>query len=67
MEGPEHRIKIESELGRTIARALSLATLLAVLGLLGALGWLFVIYPDSDGPSAEVEEVVRSLRGVLCE
>jgi UPF0755 protein len=32
--------------------------LLAVLGLLGALGWLFVIYPDTDGPASEVEEVI---------
>jgi UPF0755 protein len=58
VEGPEQPIKVESEVGRTIVRALSLATLLAVLGLLGALGWLFVVYPDSDGPLGEVEEVV---------
>lgn len=50
-------MKAESDFGQTIVRALSLATLLAVLGLLGALGWLFVIYPDSDGPANEAEEV----------
>ncbi|TNF62224.1 MAG: hypothetical protein EP303_04330 [Deltaproteobacteria bacterium] len=58
MEGPEQPIKVESDVGRAIARAFSLATLLAVLGLLGALGWLFVIYPDTDGPPSEVEEVI---------
>lgn len=58
MEGPEQPIKVESDFGTTVARGLSLATLLAVLGLLGALGWLFVVYPDTDGPPSEVEEVV---------
>ena len=58
MEGPGQPIRVESDIGGTIAWALSLATLLAVLGLLGALGWLFVIYPDTDGPASEVEEVV---------
>jgi len=48
---------VESDLGSGIARALSLVTLLAVLGLLGAMGWLFVIYPDTDGPASDVEEV----------
>jgi UPF0755 protein len=58
VEGPEPPIKVESDFGSTVAWALSLATLLAVLGLLGALGWLFVIYPDTDGPPNELEEVV---------
>ncbi len=58
MEGPEQPIEVESDFGSTIARALSVATLLAVLGLLGAIGWLFVIYPDTDGPASEVEEVI---------
>lgn len=58
MEGPEQSIKIESDVGATIARALSLVTLIAVLGLLTVLAWLFVVYPDSDGPSGDVEEVV---------
>ena len=58
MEGPEQPIKIESDLGATIVRVLSLATLLAVLGLLCALGWLFVVYPDSDGPAGHDEELV---------
>ncbi len=57
MDGPGQPIKVESDLGSAIAQALSLATLLAVLGLLGALGWLFVIYPDTDGPPSTVEEV----------
>ena len=51
-------MKIESDLGRGMARLVSLVTLLAVLGLLGALGWLFVIYPDSDGPPGHEDEVV---------
>lgn len=63
MEGPGKPIKVESDLGGTIARGLSIATLLAVLGLLGVLGWLFVIYPDTDGPAAEVEEVVIEVTG----
>ncbi|MBW2509094.1 MAG: endolytic transglycosylase MltG [Deltaproteobacteria bacterium] len=58
MEGPNEPIKLESDLGRALARLVSLATLLAVLGLLGALAWLFVIYPDSDGPAGDEEEVV---------
>ncbi|MGD8607613.1 MAG: endolytic transglycosylase MltG [Myxococcales bacterium] len=47
-----------SDLGRALTRALTLLTLLAVLGLLGAVAWLFVIYPDTKGPSREAEEVV---------
>ena len=60
MEGPkpEQPIKVESDAGATIARALSIVTLIAVLGLLGVLGWLFIVYPDSKGPSGYVEEVV---------
>jgi UPF0755 protein len=58
VEGPNEPIKLESDLGRALARLVSLATLLAVLGLLGALAWLFVIYPDSDGPAGDEEEVV---------
>lgn len=58
MEGPEQPIKLQSDLGRSLARLISLATLLVVLGLLGALGWLFVIYPDSDGPAGDEEEVI---------
>lgn len=58
MEGPDEPIKLESDVGRTLARLVSLVTLLAVLALLGALAWLFVIYPDSDGPAGDEEEVV---------
>ncbi len=60
MEGPEPEqpIKVDSDVGATIVRALSLATLVAVLGLLAVLGWLFIVYPDSRGPSGYVEEVV---------
>ena len=50
-------MKVESDLGSGVARAVSLVTLLAVLGVLSAAGWLFVIYPDTDGPASEVEEV----------
>jgi len=50
-------MKVESDLGSGVARAVSLVTLLAVLGVLGAAGWLFVIYPDTDGPASEEEEV----------
>lgn len=58
MAGPKQPIEIESDLAKTIAHAFTFVTLLAVLGLLGALGWLFVIYPDSDGPATEREEVI---------
>lgn len=61
MEGPDQRIAVGSDLGRSLVRALSLITLLAVLGLLGALAWLFVIYPDTDGPSGQSEEVVLEI------
>jgi len=57
VDGPGRPVKIESDLGSGIARALSLVTLLAVLGALGATGWLFVVYPDTDGPTNDVEEV----------
>ena len=57
MEGSGKPIEVESDLGSGIVRALSIVTLLAVLGLLGAAGWLFVIYPDTDGPVSDVEEV----------
>ena len=50
-------MKVESDLGSGVARALSVLTLLAVLSVLGATGWLFVIYPDTDGPASDVEEV----------
>jgi uncharacterized YceG family protein len=58
VERPEQPIKVESDVGASIARALSILTLIAVLGLLGALGWLFVVYPDSRGPTGYVEEIV---------
>jgi len=57
VDGPEQPVKVESDLGSGVARALSIVTLLAVLGVLGAMGWLFVIYPDTDGPTSGVEEV----------
>ena len=57
MDGPEQPLKVESDLGSGIARALSIVTLLAVLAVLGATGWLFVIYPDTDGPTSDVEEL----------
>ncbi|MEM8608765.1 MAG: endolytic transglycosylase MltG [Myxococcota bacterium] len=37
---------------------MSVLTLAAVMTVLLALGWLFVIYPDSDGPRPEAEEVI---------
>lgn len=61
MEGSGQRLAVGSDAGRALARALSLVTLLAVLGLLGALAWLFVIYPDTDGPSADSREVVLEI------
>lgn len=45
-------------MGRAVARGLTLLTLLAVLGLLGAVAWLVVIYPDTAGPARTPEEVV---------
>jgi UPF0755 protein len=56
--GPGQPIKTESDLAQAIARMLSLAILLTVLGLLGVLGWLFVIYPDTDGPVSDAKEVI---------
>lgn len=44
--------------GRSLARLLSVAVLVAVMAMLLALGWLFVIYPDSDGPRDGPEEVI---------
>ncbi|MEM7138713.1 MAG: endolytic transglycosylase MltG [Myxococcota bacterium] len=37
---------------------MSLLLLLLVMAVLLALGWLFVIYPDSDGPRTEADAVV---------
>lgn len=37
---------------------LSVSVLLTVMGLLLALGWLFVVYPDTEGPRTDAEEVV---------
>jgi UPF0755 protein len=51
-------VKTETDLAQAIARTLTLAILLAVLGLLGLLGWLFVIYPDTDGPASDTKEVI---------
>ena len=58
MDEPRERLRIEGDAGRTIARGLSLMTLIAILGLLAVLAWLFVIYPDSDGPRGDAEEVI---------
>jgi UPF0755 protein len=52
------RISLDGGVGRSLVRLLSITTLLAVMGVLLALGWLFVIYPDSDGPRADAEEIV---------
>ena len=38
---------------------LSALALLVVIAVLGALGWLFVVYPDSDGPPVEGEVVIE--------
>lgn len=57
MDGPGQPVEVESDLGAGIARGLSVVTLLAVLGVLGAMGWLFVIYPDTSGPANEIEEI----------
>lgn len=58
MEGPQQPVAPTSKIGGGLARLVSVLTLVAVLGLLGALGWLFVVYPDASGPLAEREEVV---------
>ncbi len=57
MERPE-RISLDGGVRRSFVRLLSVLTLLAVMGTLLALGWLFVIYPDSDGPRTDAEELV---------
>ena len=58
MDGSEQRIKVAGKRGPSVARWLSLVTLIAVLALLSLLGWLFVVYPDSSGPHEGAEEVV---------
>ncbi len=57
MERPK-RISLDGGVRRSFATLLSVLTLLAVMGVLLALGWLFVIYPDSDGPRTDSDEVV---------
>ncbi len=57
MDRPQ-RISLDGGVGRSFARLLSVLTLLGVMGVLLALGWLFVIYPDSDGPRTDAEEIV---------
>lgn len=57
MDRPQ-RISLDGGVRRSFARLLSVLTLLAVMGVLLGLGWLFVIYPDSDGPRTDAEEVV---------
>lgn len=52
------RISLDGSLRRSFGRLLSVSILLVVMGVLLALGWLFVIYPDSDGPLNDAEEVV---------
>ena len=64
MDGPEQPMRVESDLGSGIAKALSIVTLLAVLGALGAAGWLFVIYPDTDGPTGEAEVHIQVSEGM---
>ncbi len=61
MDESGQRITLGSDLRRNLGRSLSLVTLLAVLGVLAALGWLLVVYPDSDGPAAEADEVVLEI------
>jgi UPF0755 protein len=74
VDGPQQPVKVESDFGSGVARLLSIVTLLAVLGVLGATGWLFVIYPDTDGPTSDVQELdvevtegmtLRQLAGTL--
>lgn len=60
MERPQ-RISRDGGAGRSLVRLLSVLTLVAVLTVLLALGWLFVIYPDSDGPRPEAEEVILDI------
>jgi len=43
---------------RNILWLLTVGTLLAVMVVLSALGWLFIIYPDRSGPRTVVDEVV---------
>lgn len=57
MDRPQ-RISRDGGAGRSLVRLLSVLTLAAVLSVLLALGWLFVVYPDSDGPRPEAEEVI---------
>ncbi len=57
MERPQ-RISLDGGVRRSFARLLSVLTLLAVMAVLLALGWLFVIYPDSEGPRTDADEIV---------
>ena len=57
MDGPQPPIKVESDFGSGVVRLLSVLTLVAVLGVLGAAGWLFVVYPDTNGPASEAQEL----------
>ncbi len=45
-------------MGVSLARLLGIVALLGAAGVLLALGWLFVIYPDSDGPVSSQSELI---------
>lgn len=63
VDGSQQRLKVAGKRGVGVARILMMVTLLAVLGVLGAFGWLFVIYPDSSGPVGDEEVVLEVAEG----
>ena len=62
MDRPQ-RISFEPR-GRSLWRLLKLSILLALMAGLLALGWLFVVYPDSDGPRGPGEVVLEVSEGM---
>jgi len=63
VDGSEQRIEVVERQRHGVGRLLSMLTLLAVLAVLGASGWLFVVYPDSSGPRGDEEVVLEVAEG----
>lgn len=63
VEGSEKRVKVVGRRTLGVARLLTTVTLVLVLAVLGAAGWLFVVYPDSSGPRGDEEVVIEVTEG----